>query len=204
MLTLQYLKKKFCPQKIEKTPLKVAQKIHFFPYCPELPNWPKQKNSCSKLWLIDQMYIKLGISLLLWAWVPRFRGQDTVDVCLHQTQYQFSQFIGNNSKIHKWKKSCYRLSKLLVQFNRLDIDLYFCHISHKMTSPFCWLFIDLRRFTKIVVFYDVWIFPPWIQLKCFEFETIYVKTSKKMSNPTKIQFSYFGWIGEIMNWTENY
>ena len=30
MLTLQYLKKKFCPQKIEKTPLKVAQKIHFF------------------------------------------------------------------------------------------------------------------------------------------------------------------------------
>ena len=32
----------------------------FFPYCPELPKWPKQKNSCSKMWLIDQLYIKLG------------------------------------------------------------------------------------------------------------------------------------------------
>ena len=85
-----------------------------------------------------------------------------------------------------------------------EIDLYFCYVSHKMTSPFCWLFIDLHEFTKIVCFYDVWIFPPWIQLQCFEFETIYVKTSKKMSNPTKIQLSYFGWIGEIMSWSENY
>ena len=32
----------------------------FFPYCPELPIRPKQKNSCSKMWLINQLYIKLG------------------------------------------------------------------------------------------------------------------------------------------------
>ena len=53
----------FCPQKVEKPPSKVAQKNSnplFFPYCPELPNRPKQKNSCSKLWLIDQLYIELG------------------------------------------------------------------------------------------------------------------------------------------------
>ena len=54
----------FCPQKVEKkTPSKVAQKNSnplFFPYCPELPKRPKQKNSCSKLWLIDQLYIELG------------------------------------------------------------------------------------------------------------------------------------------------
>ena len=31
-----------------------------------------------------------------------------------------------------------------------------------------------------------------VEMLCFEFETIYVKTSKNMSNPTKIQLSYFG------------
>ena len=44
-------------------PSKVAQKNSnplFSPCCPELPNWPKQKNSCSKLWPIDQQYIDLG------------------------------------------------------------------------------------------------------------------------------------------------
>ena len=30
-------------------------------YRPELPKWPKKKNSCSKMWLIDQLYIKLGL-----------------------------------------------------------------------------------------------------------------------------------------------
>ena len=54
-----------------------------------------------------------------------------------------------------------------VQVNSPEIDLYFCHVSHKMTSPFCWLFIDLRRFTKIVCFYNVWIFAAWIW-SCWE------------------------------------
>ena len=31
-----------------------------------------------------------------------------------------------------------------------------------------------------------------VEMFCFEFETIYVKTSKNMSNPTKIQLSYLG------------
>ena len=53
----------FCPQKVEKPPSKVAQKNSkplFFHYCPELPKRPKQKYSCSKLWLIDQLYLELG------------------------------------------------------------------------------------------------------------------------------------------------
>ena len=41
---------------------KVATKYSswFFCKCPELPKWPKQKNSCSEMWLIGQLYIKLG------------------------------------------------------------------------------------------------------------------------------------------------
>ena len=53
----------FCPQKVEKPTLKSCSeklKSTFFPYCPELPKRPKQKNSCSKMWLIDQLYIELG------------------------------------------------------------------------------------------------------------------------------------------------
>ena len=61
---LQYLKKNyfFAHKKLKKPPSKVAQKYSFFflHYCPELPKWPKQKNSCSKMWLIDQLYIKLA------------------------------------------------------------------------------------------------------------------------------------------------
>ena len=49
-------------ENLKKTPSKVAKnKLILFPYCPELPKWPKQKNLCSKMWLIDQMHIKLGI-----------------------------------------------------------------------------------------------------------------------------------------------
>ena len=35
----------------------------FLHYCPELPKQskqPRQKNACSNMWLIDQLYIKLG------------------------------------------------------------------------------------------------------------------------------------------------
>ena len=48
----------FCPQ---KTPSKVAQKYSNFIFHPGLPKRPKQKNSCSKILLTDQLYIKLGI-----------------------------------------------------------------------------------------------------------------------------------------------
>ena len=57
----------FLPQKVEKkTPSKVAQKNSnppLFSLLPELPKRPKQKNSCSKMWLIDQLYIELGLGL---------------------------------------------------------------------------------------------------------------------------------------------
>ena len=43
-----------------------------------------------------------------------------------------------------------------------------------------------------------------VEMFCCEFETIYVKISKNMINPMKIQSSYFGWIGEIMSWSEKY
>ena len=53
----------FAHKKLKKPPSKVAQKNSnplFSPYCLELPKRPKRKNSCSKMWLIDQLYIELG------------------------------------------------------------------------------------------------------------------------------------------------
>ena len=45
------------PQKLLRIP-----QIHFFPLLPWLPKRPKQKNSCSKMWPIDQLYIELGLN----------------------------------------------------------------------------------------------------------------------------------------------
>ena len=46
----------FAPKKLKKPTLKSCSENSntyiFFPYCIELP---KQKNSCSKMWLIDQL-----------------------------------------------------------------------------------------------------------------------------------------------------
>ena len=39
----------------------------FFPYCPELLKQPKQKNVCFKMWLLDQLYIKLGHQTRFWT-----------------------------------------------------------------------------------------------------------------------------------------
>ena len=46
----------------KKSHLKIAKKYSncFFFLTPELPKQPKQKNSCFKMWLIDQLHIKLG------------------------------------------------------------------------------------------------------------------------------------------------
>ena len=54
----------FCPQKVEKSTLKSLPKklkSTFFSLLPAQPEQPKQKNSCSKMWLIDQLYIELGL-----------------------------------------------------------------------------------------------------------------------------------------------
>ena len=58
----------FCPQKVEKTTLKSCSeklKSTFFPLQPAQPKRPKQKNSCSKMWPIDQLYIELGSQFYL-------------------------------------------------------------------------------------------------------------------------------------------
>ena len=55
--------KLFCPQKVEKTTIKSCSeklKSTFFPYCTELPKRPKQKNSRSKMCLVEQLFIGLG------------------------------------------------------------------------------------------------------------------------------------------------
>jgi hypothetical protein len=51
----------FCPQKVEKNNLKSCpeklKSTFFFLTAIPLPAQPKQKNSCSKMWPIDQLYI---------------------------------------------------------------------------------------------------------------------------------------------------
>ena len=56
-------KKNFWPQKFEKNTLKWCSenlKSTLFSLLPWLPKPPQQKNSCSKMWPIDQLYIELG------------------------------------------------------------------------------------------------------------------------------------------------
>ena len=63
---LQYFEKKKknnAHEKFKKTQSKVLQlrsTQFFFGTAISCPKRPKQKNSCSKIWLIDQLYIKLG------------------------------------------------------------------------------------------------------------------------------------------------
>jgi hypothetical protein len=55
-------KNNFALKKLKKPPSKVAQNNSnpLFSLLPELPKRPKRKNSCSKMWPIDQLYIELG------------------------------------------------------------------------------------------------------------------------------------------------
>ena len=55
-----FKKKVIAHKKLRKKHPQKSLRI-FSPYCPELPKRPKKKNSCSKMWLIDQQYIKLGL-----------------------------------------------------------------------------------------------------------------------------------------------
>ena len=67
----------FLPSKSwKKHPQKLPRKtqIHFFSLLPAQPKQPKQKNSCSKMWPIEQLYIELGIWVLI-PWVWYFVGQ---------------------------------------------------------------------------------------------------------------------------------
>ena len=60
---LKYFNFFFCPQKVEKTTLKSCSEKLKSTFFSLLPKRPKQKNSCSKMWLIDQLYIEQFLDL---------------------------------------------------------------------------------------------------------------------------------------------
>ena len=63
----------FDHKKLKKSPQKLPRNTQFFFFITALscPNGP---NSCSKMWLIDQLYIKLGQGLFLCAFLRNIRG----------------------------------------------------------------------------------------------------------------------------------
>ena len=78
--------------KVEETTLKSRwEKLKpiIFSYCPELPKRPKQKNSCSKMCLLDQLYIKLGYIPLDRSWWPEIcqhpNSSDLRNCCCRKT-----------------------------------------------------------------------------------------------------------------------
>ena len=80
----------FLPTKSWKTFLKsCSEKLNstFFPYYPELPERLKQKNSCSKMWLIDQLFIELGHSNYYW-WKDR-QSYNFLHILLTGSKNQF-------------------------------------------------------------------------------------------------------------------
>jgi hypothetical protein len=84
---------KFCPQKDEKPTLKSCSeflKSTFFSLLPWLSKRPQQKNSCSKMWPIDQLYIELGIFYVIKAIWQKFVGY-----ILYSTRYM--RWLDNNS-----------------------------------------------------------------------------------------------------------
>ena len=55
-------KKMFCPWRVKETTSKVARKLIFsLTYYTELPKRPKQKISCSKIWLYRKTMYKTGV-----------------------------------------------------------------------------------------------------------------------------------------------
>ena len=75
------------PQKLLRIP-----QIHFFSLLPWLP---KQKNSCSKMWIIDQLYIELGFWLLLLLILTRCPRLHELCAC-----WFFSSLFRNQSTTH--------------------------------------------------------------------------------------------------------
>ena len=71
-----FLPTKSCSEKLKST---------FFPYCPELPKWPKQKNSCSKMWL----YIELGLSKKKLTVMNSFLSYFLDDLCRSKKNFNF-------------------------------------------------------------------------------------------------------------------
>ena len=113
MRMLKYFLKKcfkfFCPQKVEKNHpqklLRISQ-IQFFSLLPKLP---KQKNLCSKMWPIEQLYIELGwrascgytkqsISFLSFAIAGRVHVTKTFMLFKYTSQKNHSKNCQKNSQ----------------------------------------------------------------------------------------------------------
>ena len=108
----------------KKHPQKLLRKTSnpLFSLLPELPKWPKQKNLCSKMWLIDQLYIK-------WGYVSAFN----LNKCYHET---------NN-----WTKCNRRCpfpwdSKVLVGFFEAQTCLYSYTLVTKNREKIILIFLD--------------------------------------------------------------
>ena len=101
--------------------LRIPQ-IHFFSLLPWLPKRPKQKNSCSKMWPIDQLYIELESQLVIfkdWKFKTKlliFNEQRHNFQIFMQLSPQWNRTVGNcqylfNSKVHimcyVWIFVCY-------------------------------------------------------------------------------------------------
>ena len=108
--TILKKEKKCCHEKLKKTPSKVGKKgypvrntqINSFPYYSDLPKLPKQKNSCSK------MYIELGHQIgkipsppVGWrSW--RKNGTPESKIKSHLFTPEFSLFLLSNVKMKLW------------------------------------------------------------------------------------------------------
>ena len=135
-ILLKSFKENSCQQKVEKNTLKSCSenlKSTFFPYCPELP---KQKNSCSKLWLIDRLYIELGFFPLpfysdeiLWRfyfwvyWLDR-----NVSLFLRCVNFEINEFVSMFIAILRYMWFfCYSRNLTLAHY-----ILYSAHVMYRL------------------------------------------------------------------------
>ena len=92
----------FCPQKVEKTTLKSCSeklKSTFFSLLPAQPKWPKQKNSCSKMWPIEQLYIELGFDTQ-WSILKNMGAWNYELTPLKTTSQKFPPLLGVSFAVH--------------------------------------------------------------------------------------------------------
>ena len=117
---------------MKKPPSKVAQNNSnplLFSLLPELPKRPKQKNSCSKMWPIDQLYMELGLFHLA-----------TIDLCcfwffpddillLDQTAVKFFKSIRSQPKVIVY------FTNYLIEQQSLNFSHIFCLNNNGILLP---------------------------------------------------------------------
>ena len=85
------------PQKFLRIPW-----IHFFPL---LPKRPKKKNSCSKMWPIDQLYIELG--------VPSFKASTQSLQSTQAVKIKFQKSCSSNLNHPRYFKNHVQIDRAL-------------------------------------------------------------------------------------------